>query len=237
MMNLDFDNKKDTILCSIIILSLIASLILLQACATANGQLETSFTPADRFNIQSLDGTISFGLNGEYSTATLANNTWVFENLRLNGSHPLNTLRVSTQNSSIIINSYQAFNTTLRAASLRYAAQGPGQQTFNIGIDAGESRLGLHPEWSVVIERASYGVWLGEGEGWTIRPDGTLTVTGVVGNVSIVYYNFMGLIGNEPDLPFYEQHSVFIATITLASITASLGAIIRIKTEKSVAPT
>jgi hypothetical protein len=47
----------------------------------------------------------------------------------------------------------------------------------------------------------------------------------------------MGLIGNEPDLPFYEQHSVFIATITLASIIASLGAIIRIKTKKSVAPT
>jgi hypothetical protein len=91
----------------------------------------------------------------------------------------------------------------------------------------------LHPEWSVIVD----GVWLGEGEGWTIRPDGTLTVTGGVGNVSIVYYSFMGLIENEPDLPFYEQHSVSIATIALVAIIASLGAIIRLKTKKTVAPT
>jgi hypothetical protein len=208
------------------------SLILLQSCATTKGQLETSFTPADQFNLQSLDGTISFGLNGTYSSAILANNTWVFENLRLNGSQPLNTFRVSTQDSSIIINSYQASNTTLRTARLRYVAQGQGQQTFNLGIAAGERRWGLHPEWSVIVESASYGVWLGEGEGWTIKPDGTLTVTGVVGNVSILYYSFMGLMGNELDSSFYEQHSVSITTIALVSIIASLGAIITLKTKK-----
>jgi hypothetical protein len=220
-----------------LIVCLIASLIFLQACNTAKGQLETSFTPNDRFNLQSLDGTISFGLNGTYSSATLANNTWIFENLSLNGSQPLDTLRVSTQNSSIIINSYQTFNTTLRAARLRYVAQGQGQQTFNIGIAASEWRWGVHPEWSVILESANYGVWLWEGEGWTIRPDGTLTVTGVVGNVSILYYRFMGLIGNAPDLPFYEQHSVSIATIALVAVIASLGAIIRLKTKKSVTVT
>lgn len=111
---------------------------------------------------------------------------------------------------------------------LRYVAQGQGQQTFNIGIAAGEGRWGLHPEWSVIVD----GAWLGEGEGWTIRPNGTLTVIGVVGNVSIVYYNFMRLIGNESDLPFYKQHSVSIGAIALVVIIASLGAIIKLKTKK-----
>ena len=188
---------------------------------------------ADSFNLKSLDGTISFALNGTYSTATLANNTWVFENLRLNGSQPLNTLRVSAQDSSIIINSYQTFNTTLGVATLRYVAQGQGQQTFNIGIAANEWRGGLHPEWSVIVESANYNVWLGEGEEWTIKPDGTLTVTGVVGNVSITYFGFIGLIENETDLTFYEQHSVSIATITSVFVIASIGAIIKLKTKKS----
>ena len=219
-----------------LIISVIASLILLQAFTTAKGQLGTSFSTADRFDLQSLDGTISFALNGTYSTATLANNTWVFENLRLNGSQPLNTLRVSAQDSSIIINSYQTFNTTLGVAMLRYVAQGQGQQTFNIGIAANEWRGGLHPEWSVTVESANYYVWLGEGEEWTIRPDGTLTVTGVVGNVSITYFGFIGLIENETDLPFFEQHSVSIATIALVAVIASLGAIISLKTKKTVAP-
>ena len=222
-----------------LIVSPIAILILQLACNTATGQLETSFTPADRFNLQSLDGAISFGLNGTYSTATLANNTWVFENLRLNGSQPLDTLKVSTQGSSITINSYRTFNFTLTGATLRYEAHGQGQQTFNIGIAAGEGRGGVHPEWSVIVENPfenpNY-VWVGEGEGWAIKPDGTLTVTGVVGNVSISYFSFLELIENETDLPFYEQHSVSIATITLVAVIASLGAIIRLKTKKNVAP-
>ena len=215
-----------------IVACLIVSLILLQTCTTIEGQLETSFTPADSFALESLGGTINFGLNGTYSSATMANNTWVFENLRLNGSQPLNTLRVSTKDSSIIINSYRAFNITLRGARLRYVAQEKGRQTFNIGIAAGEGRWGLHPEWSVIVN----GIWLGEGEGWTIKPDGTLTVTGALGNVSIVYYSFMRLIGNTSDLPFYEQHSVSIATIALVAIVASVGAIIRLKTRKNGSP-
>ena len=208
-----------------LIISVIASLILLQAFTTSKGQLGTNFSTADSFKLKSLDGTISFALNGTYSTATLANNTWVFENLRLNGSQPLNTLRVSAQDSSIIINSYQTFNTTLGVAMLRYVAQGQGQQTFNIGIAANEWRGGLHPEWSVIVER--------EGEEWKIKPDGTLTVTGVVGNVSITYFGFIGLIENETDLTFYEQHSVSIATIALVAVIASIGAIISLKTKKT----
>jgi hypothetical protein len=220
-------------ICALIV-SLIGSVILLQACNAAKGQLETSFTPADRFNLESLDGIISFGLNGTYSSATLANNTWIFENLSLNGSQPLNTLKVSTQNSSITINSYRAFSTaTLNATFLRYVAQGKGQQTFNIGIAASEWRWGVHPEWSVVVEHSSYTTWLGEGEEWTIRPDGTLTVTGVVGNVSISYFSFNRLIDSSSDLTFYEQHSVAIATIALATVVASIGVIIRLKTKKS----
>jgi len=84
-----------------------------------------------------------------------------------------------------------------------------------------------------VVEHSSYTVWLGEGEEWTIKPDGTLTVTGVVGNVSISYFSFSRLIENSSDLTFYEQHSVAIATIALATVTVSIGAIISLKTKKS----
>lgn len=224
--------RKNSLLWSIFVVSLIAGLVLLLPCAPVESQVETSFTPTDRFNLESLDGTISFGLNGTYSRASLVNDTWVFENLRLNGSQPLNTLRVSAKDSSIIVNYYRTFNLTLRGARLRYVVQERGQQSFNIGIAAGEGRWGFHPEWSVIVD----GVWLGEGDGWTIKSDGTLTVTGVAGNVSIVYYSFMRLMGDTSDLSFYEQHSLSIATITLTVIVASIGVVIRVKTRKKVAP-
>jgi len=83
----------------------------------------------------------------------------------------------------------------------------------------------LHPEWSVIVGN----VWLGEGEGWTITPDGTVTVTGAVGNVSIARYSFSSSNGDTSNLPFYERHSVTIATVTTVAATVAVATLIKVR--------
>ena len=208
--------------------TVILAVVILLLLQNAKAQIETVFTQNVTFSISSQGGNISFGVGGTYTSATFANGTWSFTNLKLNGSQTISNFEVSARNSNITINSFFSRNVTLRSARLRYVAEGLGEQTFQMGIAAGEGRWGLHPEWSVIVD----GVWLGEGDGWRISPDGTVTIKGVTGNVSIVYYNFFGLIESDEDLPFYEQHSVSIMTATFAVFTAILGAIIRLITRK-----
>jgi len=193
----------------------------------AKAQIETVFTQNATFDISSQGATISFGVGGTYTSAVLANGTWSFTNLKLNGSQTFSNFRVSARNSNITINSFISRNVTSRSARLRYVANGLGEQTFQMGIAAGEGRWGLHPEWSVIVN----GVWLGEGDGWRISPDGTVTIKGVAGNVTIIHYNFLGLSGSDKDLPFYEQHSVSIATAAFAGFIAILGIAVRFKTK------
>ena len=210
-------------------LSLITALILLQPCTSAAAQIEISFTSADRFSIPSLGGEISFASNGTYANATLTHDTWRFTGLKLDRSQQLGNLTVSVKNSTITITSYRSgsniFNTTLRYAWFRYIAEGQGQQILNLGIAAGEGQRGLHPEWSVVVDN----VWLGEGEGWAITPDGTVTVTGAVGNVSIARYSFSDSNGDTSNLPFYEHHSVTITTVTIVVATVAIATLIRVR--------
>ena len=208
---------------------LIASLILFQTCAPTTAQNETSFTPAHKFALPSIKGEISFAMNGTYATATLTNETWNFTNLKLVHLQPLKTLAVSAQNSTVIVTSYRVGNATYGYAYLRYIAEGKGKQTFNIGIPAGEGRWGLHPEWSVIVNN----VWLGESDGWTITRDGTVTVTGAVGNVSIVHYSFLSQGDNSSDLPFYQQHSIAIATVALVVATAAIAFLIASRSKGS----
>ena len=58
----------------------------------------------------------------------------------------------------------------------------------------------MNAEWSVLFND----VFMGEGDGWSMARDGTITVTGAVGNVTIIYYSIED--GNSTDLPFFEQH-------------------------------
>ena len=209
--------------------SLVIALIVIQICITAKAQTNTSFTPADWFDIPSTNGKIGFSENGTYAKATLTNDTWAFNDLKLNGSTPIEMFIASAQSSSIIITSYRATNTT---QMLRYIAEGQGRQTFNMGIPAEDRRWGLHPEWSVIINNE----WLGEGDRWSITPDGNVTVTGAVGNVSIVHYGFLGLDDDSSDLTFYEQHSVAIITILSVAATAIVATLMMTR-NKAAKPT
>lgn len=68
-------------------------------CSDAKAQDSVTFTPADKFSIPALNGSISFLTNGTYSEATLENNTWHFKDLTLNNSRPIGNLKISTENS------------------------------------------------------------------------------------------------------------------------------------------
>ena len=211
---------------------LIIFLTLLLNSTTAEAQTNTNLTPADRFVLPSLDGEISFAVNGTYANATTTNVAWNFADLKLNGSTPIKMLIVSAESSSIVITSYRDANTTSRStARLRYSVERRGQQTFNIGIPAGDGRWGLHPEWGVTVG----GVWLGESDGWNITPDGNVTIRGAVGNVSIVHYSLLGLGDDSSKFPFYTHHSVAIVAVASVAVTVTFAILIGVK-NKGVKP-
>lgn len=218
-------NKNKSLLVWALVL---ATLILFLTYLTAEAQNEKSIAPSDEFNIPSQNGKIGFAANGTFSNATFMNGTWNFADLVIDGSEPLSSFKVAVKNSNVTISSFRASSFRLRSARLRYIAEGKGEQTFNIGIAAGEGKWGVHPEWSVIVDN----VWLGEGDGWKIAPDGTITVKGVAGNISIVHYAFLALSENDTNLSFYEQHSVSILTIASAAIITIIGTVIRFKTKK-----
>lgn len=177
--------------------------------------------PTEQFEISASNGTITFAFNGTYTQASLVNNTWTFVNLRLTYSQPLEKLEVSAQNSNVTILSYRPFNITFRAARLSYTVEGEGEQTFNIGLPLADG------EWSVVIGDD----FKGEGDGWHVAPDATLTITDAKTDVTIWYFGVPEDfdVANDPNNPFYLKHSVAIATAAALAVTATIGFVIRRK--------
>lgn len=197
-------------------------------CLKTQAQADVTFSPAEKFSIPSNNGTISFAVNGSYSKATFENDTWNFENLQLNGSAPLNDFRISTQNSNVTVFYYTEFNTTLRRVLLRYTVEGQGKQTLNLGIGTLQGTWsGI--DWSVVSARAGNNVFMTEGEDWTISKDGTIVVTGVTGNVSIIHWGFFENNLSNSDLPFYQQHSVAILIAVAVTVTVIVAVAIKVK--------
>jgi hypothetical protein len=195
----------------------------------SKAQVRQSFTPSDKFNIPQLNGTISFAFNGSCSSTKLENDTWVFNDLRFNISRPLGNLRVSAENSNMIIYSYQANNFSSRSVFLRCNVKGLGTQTVNFGLNV--SKQTSSSEWSVTI-RGPTGttVWLSENDGWKLLPDNTVFVTGITGNFSIAHYNFG--VNIEENLPFYQTHSIAIITGILLASTFAVVVVIKVKVRK-----
>ncbi len=193
----------------------------ISACHNTVAQTDTPLTPENKFSIPQYNGAISFAINGTYSKATLENATWTFENLRFYNSAPLESLKVSAENSAITIVSYQNsnFSSSNRILRLSYTVEGQGKQTFNFGLG---SKAG---EWSVILND----VFMGEGDGWNLSPDATLTINGATGNVSLLCFKFPDSFGggNNSDVPFYLQHSVAIATAIIVAITVIVTIAIR----------
>ena len=200
-------------------------------CTNLQAQTNVSFSPADKFSIPAYNGTISFAVNGVYSNATLANNSWIFTNLRLNGSLPIENLEFSAQNCNVTIFSYQAFNLTgLNMLLLSYVVEGKGEQILNFGFGSQEGGgVSTSAEWNVV-----FGTRLvtNEGEGWNLLPNGTLIVTGASENENVTILHYVFAASSNSNLPFYQQHSVAIIVAIAIAITVAIAVVIKVRTKK-----
>jgi len=196
-------------------------------CPDAKAQDTTTFTRQDKFSIPEFNGSISFALNGSYSSATLENGTWNFKDLSLNSSQPLGNLKISVENSNMTVWSFRSFLFSGRSAQLRYNVQGIGNQTINLGLNSTQP---THPiEWSVTVPSVTVPntVFLAEGDHWNLFPDNSVVVSGLTGNVSVTHYGFN--IPNTSNLPFYEQHSVIITTLALLAVIVGVALVIHFK--------
>ena len=212
-------------------LTAVIIVVLVFSCFSPFAQAQTRqfFTPSDKFSIPQLNGSISFAFNGSFSSAKLENDTWAFNDLRFNISRPLGNLKVSAENSNMTIYSYQAINFFGRSVFLRYNVNGFGRQTVNLGLNFSKPTSSV--EWSVTIPGPDgKTVFLAENEGWKLLPDDTVVVTGIIGNLSVVHYNFGVNIDNN--LPFYQAHSIAIVTGIVLASSVAVAAVIKVKVRK-----
>jgi len=204
----------------------ILGLLLFQVSPSVFAQTSTAFTSADRFTIPSRNGIIGFVTNGTYANARLENDTWYFADLQLNSSQPLEIFEISAKNSNVTVFAHLSFDYLRRLSVLAYFVEGQGMQTVNIGIEPRENEGGLNAEWSVLFND----VFMGEGDGWSMARDGTITVTGAVGNVTIIYYSIED--GNSADLPFFEQHSIVFLTGVAVAVTMTVAVLVKVKSKR-----
>ena len=146
-----------------------------------------AFSSTDDFPIPSCNSSIDFASDwtclGEPS---LANNTWTFQNLALDGSVqsgvPLWTFSIWAQNSNVTIDSYNpgAFAGAVNGSAwLNYTVIGVGVQKVSLGYGNGNGNLG--PDVYIDGENRT------QGSGWFLLNNGWLEVTGATSNVSIYY--------------------------------------------------
>jgi len=216
------NNSKIIIGIAIIVTVLVFS----STCPNSKAQASTVFSSSDKFTVPAYNGTISFGVNGTYSSATLENNIWAFTNLNLNGSPPLENLEFSAQNSNVTIFSYTSSTTGTPTVRLRYDVEGGGKQILNLGLSPQQADFDAGAEWTVTVNGK---VFLGEGEGWSIANDGSLTVSGPSGNVSVVHTDYFG---NDANLPFYQQHSVVIVITAALAIVVVIAVAVKVINRK-----
>jgi len=189
-------------------------------------QNQVNVDPSDVFRIPALDGSINFAVNGTYETATLQDNTWVFTNLRLNGSVALPNFKCATENTDLTI--YYCRNFTSRI-TLRYFAEGDGRQTFDLGLGSKAAKYG-GGDWVV---SASGNTFWSAGDKWHVNPDGSVTVNRVSGNVSVSHWYYMEA-ADTSDQPFYQAHSVAIGTVIAVFLTMVTATICMRTKEKTI---
>jgi hypothetical protein len=220
------------VLAGIVIIGLF--LIFFWTCTDTQAQITISLQPSDKFRIPSNNGAVNFAVNGTYSKATFENDTWIFENLHLAGSQLLANFTFSTQNSNVTISSYRVTNgTSFQTIRLRCVIEGQGKQILNLGLGSQGEGWRSSLEWNVVVTGAGGTVFLAQGDGWTISHDGTIVINGASGNVSVVHYNFLGNGLQNSNLPFYQQHSLAIATTAAVAIIFVIAVVTKIKNKEA----
>jgi hypothetical protein len=233
-MDLKVANRKNSATLTLVLS--IAFLMFSNGFSNTYAQTVTSFTPADKFHISELNGSISFAVNGSYSEATLQNNTWAFKDLtlniqnipyfELNGSHSFGDLKFSTQDSNVTIWACLSLNyTSLPMTMIGYSAEGKGEQTVNLGLSL--ARHSDVSEWSILVPNE---VFVAAGDGWVLLPDDTLLITCAASNVTIIYFSFIDSIDGTSI--FYLQHSVAIFTAAVSTVVVGMAAIVKVRRRK-----
>lgn len=195
-------------------------------CPISQGQTRQTFTPSDKFIIPELNGTVSFANNGSYIEATYENNVWSFKDLRFNVNQSLGNLKISAENSNIVVRNISSFNSSFRSSRVTYIVEGAGKQTVN--FDFNSSQPSSVSEWSVNLDGRSF---VGEGRGWNLLRDNTVVVTGAVKNATIVHYFFIGTL-DDKNLPFYQKHSMVIITVAAVALIVAIAIILKLKVRK-----
>lgn len=204
--------------CAVAVAALV--LILPLICPNALAQTSTAFDPTQKFSVPAYNGVVRFAVNGTYSNATFQDNAWTFTDLSLNQSQPMPYLQISTKNSDVTV-WYYGVNTLFPYNMLNYYTQDNGQQSINMGLtNAGES-----VDW-VVFSNNTFVT-----NGWNVLQNGTVTVTGLTGNITVIYFGFTNELGNS-NLPWYEQHSVAIAVAIAVAATVGVAIAVNITVKK-----
>ena len=216
--------------CSLIVLTFIFLLVLINF-PTVYGQTSMTFTSKDTFSIPSCNAQISFTVNGTYSSATLNGNIWTFTNLHLNKSSTLGILKISAENSDVKIQSYTYQNgTNIPSERLRYIVVGEGKVTVNLG----QSNAGQYggSDWYVTKAGRGQTTFYAVGHDYVLGKDGSLTINGITGNVTITHSFLERASGNNSNMPFYLQHSVIIVTAIVAVLTFVIVMVIWLKNNR-----
>jgi hypothetical protein len=219
-------SRKIVLTCLTTLLAIV--LVLPLTCLQAQGQTDRQFSSADKFDIPTYNGTISFDLTGSYQQANLQNDTWQFVNLRVTNSTPLENFGISARNSNVTISSYLEYNNSIVGLRLRLRVVGHGVQTVNFGF------VPKGGEWGVTFN----GIFMAENDGWRVSSNGAITMTAAIGNVSLNYYTIpdaLGGSGNTSNQSFYQQHSVILTTTIAVAIAIVLVGIIRLR-NKNISP-
>ncbi len=188
------------------------------------------FAAGDKFAVPEQNGSVCFGTNGSYTSASFENGVWTFTDLTLYNSSVLGTLRASAKDSNVTIYMYASSTANLfgRGAYLLYLAEGKGEQTFNLGLNHSTS----HYSWSIIVPfpDGAGSDFLAEGKNWKFQPDNTLTIYGVEGNITVVYFGFATV--DTSNLPFYEQHSVALATAAVVAATVAIASVVSFRVRR-----
>ncbi len=191
-------------------------------CPNSLAQSSKAFGPDTKFGIPAYNGVINFGVSGNYSSATFEDNNWVFTNLHLIGSDPLENFTISAKNSNVTV--YGHFVTTVYFPNerLNYIAQGKGEQIINmdVGVNGGSS-----VDW-VILTNGTF-----VSNDWSVSHDGTVTVTGLTGNITVIYFGFLSQLGVS-NLPFYEAHSVAIVVTVAVTVTIVVAVVLKVEVKR-----
>jgi hypothetical protein len=212
-------------ICLLLLTVLLVSVSLL-SIKPIEAQNVKRFSPQDVFEIPAVNGSISFSVNGTYTSAILENDTWVFNNLNLRGSRFSGNLKFSAKNCNVTIHTFHSGSILagpVLSNILRYTVEGTGEQVMNLGLN---SSIPTHvSEWSVINQDSTF---FAEGKHWQLLPDDTIIVHDILGNLTVMRYNYGYHVNDDP---FYLQHSVIILTGIVLTITVTITIVIKLKTK------